>query len=458
MHLETETMILANLVNNEEFARKTLPFLLADYFEDRGNKETYIRVVDHYAKYNKAPTKTEISICLDNENIHEKVYEDIQNTLGHVYKKPDDVDIDWLLNTTEKFCQTRAIHNAIMESIHIIDGEDKNRDTGAIPDLLKSALGVSFDRSIGHTYIDDWESRFDSYSRVEEKVGFDIDRLNLITGGGFSKKTLNVFLGGTGVGKTLVMCHLAATNLFQGKNVLYITMEMSEEKIAERIDANLLDERIQDLKGLPKKIYEKRIDKLRKKTLGNLIIKEYPTSSVGAGHFRHLLSELGLKKNFKPDIIYIDYLNLCVSMRYKNNGNINSYNYVKSVAEELRGLAVEFKVPLVTATQTNREGYGSSNPDLTNTSECIFVDEEVTLVDGTTKKIGDVRLGDQITAQDGYKTVMLVHHKKVKPCYQITTKSGKKIIVSEDHVFPTARGRVAIKDGLGVGDKLNTLA
>jgi replicative DNA helicase len=283
--------------------------------------------------------------------------------------EPEPVTMDWLLESTESFCQERAVFNAVMDSIAILDGKDKNRTKNSIPEILSEALGVSFDSHIGHDFIEDFEERYDYYHRVEEKVAFDLELFNKITRGGLSRKSLNIILAGTGVGKTLAMCHFAAANLTMGKNVLYITMEMAEEKIAERIDANLLNVASEDLQQLPKEMYQNKIARLRSKTQGKLIIKEYPTASAHAGHIRHLLNELNLKRNFVPDIIYIDYLNICCSSRIKPGSNVNSYSYIKSIAEELRGLAVEKNVPIVSATQTTRSGYTSSDPGLEDTSE-----------------------------------------------------------------------------------------
>jgi replicative DNA helicase len=289
--------------------------------------------------------------------------------LVHNLVEPEPITIDWLLESTESFCQERAVYNAVMDSISILDGKDKNRTKNSIPEILSEALGVSFDSHIGHDFIDDFSERYDYYHRVEEKLPFDLELMNKITRGGLSRKSLNIILAGTGVGKTLAMCHFAAANLAMGKNVLYITMEMAEEKIAERIDANLLNVASEDLQKLPREMYESKIARLKAKTAGKLIIKEYPTASAHAGHFRHVLNELNLKRNFVPDIIYIDYLNICCSSRIKTGSNVNSYTYIKSIAEELRGLAVERNLPIVSATQTTRSGFSNSDPGLEDTSE-----------------------------------------------------------------------------------------
>ena len=308
-----------------------------------------------------------LGITLNEDSLNEQVFEGCVEYLSNLEKS--DTDEEWLLDKTEEFCQEKAVYNAIMESIGIIDGRDKEKTKGAIPEILSKALSVSFDSSIGHDWIEDFQSRYEFYHKVEERIPFDLEYLNAITKGGLPSKTLTCILAGTGVGKSLAMCHFAANNLMDNKKVLYITMEMAEERISERIDANLLDCSLDDLKDLPFKLYEKKVERIRSKTEGKLIVKEYPTASAGAGHFRHLLNELRLKRNFVPDIIYIDYLNICASSRMKYGSNVNTYMMIKSIAEELRGLAVEKNVPIVTATQTTRGGYTNSDPGLEDTSE-----------------------------------------------------------------------------------------
>lgn len=367
--MRIETTVLRHLIHDEDFARKVLPFVSDKYFGDATERLVYSRIAQFMEKYNSLPSREALSIEIEGsknlgEKEHQAAVEAIQGLTA-----PDPVDKAWLLDATEKFCQERAIYNAIMDSISILDGKDKDRGKGSIPEILSNALGVSFDTHIGHDLIDDFAERYDFYHRVEEKVPFDLELMNKITRGGLSRKSLNIILAGTGVGKSLAMCHMAAANMMLGKNVLYITMEMAEEKIAERIDANLLNVAIPDLQSLPRDLYEKKIAGIRAKTTGKLIIKEYPTASAHAGHFRHLLNELNLKRSFVPDIIYIDYLNICMSSRIKTGSNVNSYTYVKAIAEELRGLAVERNVPIVSATQTTRSGYSSSDVDLTDTSE-----------------------------------------------------------------------------------------
>lgn len=367
--MRIEQTILRHLVHKENFTRKALPFLRDEYFSDSSERLIYHRINEFVQKYNDIPSREALEIDLEQiKNLSEDQYSgcvDIIKTL----EEPEPVDEQWLIDETERFCQDRAIYNAIMDSIGIIDGKDKEKTKGNIPEILTSALAVSFDSHIGHDFLEDYEDRFDFYHRVEERIPFDLEQLNNITRGGLPRKSLNIILAGTGVGKTLAMCHMAASNLVLGKNVLYITMEMAEEKIAERIDANLLNVAVDELAELPRDSYEKKVERVRNKTVGKLIIKEFPTASAHVGHLRHLLNELQLKRSFVPDIIYIDYLNICLSARIKAGANVNSYTYVKSIAEELRGLAVEKNLPIVSATQTTRTGYSNSDPGLEDTSE-----------------------------------------------------------------------------------------
>ena len=365
---KVEFLILRNLLHNEEYVRKVIPFIKAEYFEDPNQKIVFQEILSFVEEYNQ-PTTKEV-LCIEVEK-RKDVNEDSFKQLIHLIECLDDVPVEfgWLVDTTEKWCRDRAIYLALMESIHIADGEDEKKNRDSIPSILSDALSVSFDTHIGHDYLLDYEQRYESYHRKEEKIEFDLEYFNKITKGGLPNKTLNIALAGTGVGKSLFMCHVASSVLLQGRNVLYITLEMAEERIAERIDANLLNVPIQDIGDLPKSMFESRVNSLAKKTQGSLIIKEYPTASAHAGHFKSLLSELALKKSFRPDIIFIDYLNICSSSRFRGGSNVNSYTLVKSIAEELRGLAVEFNVPIVSATQTTRSGYGSSDVELTDTSE-----------------------------------------------------------------------------------------
>jgi replicative DNA helicase len=365
---KVEILILRNLLYNEEYLRKVIPFIKPDYFEDPHQKIVFEEVRNFVDQYNEQATKEVLCIEVEKrQDINDTSFQEITKIIS--YLEDVSTDFAWLIDTTEKWCRDRAIYLALMESIALADGKDSEKDRGAIPSILSDALAVSFDNHIGHDYLSDYEERYESYHRKEDKIPFDLEYLNKITKGGIPNKTLNIALAGTGVGKSLFMCHVAASALLGGKNVLYITLEMAEEKIAERIDANLLNVPIQEIGDLPKVMFEDKVTKLAQKTQGTLIIKEYPTASAHSGHFRSLLNELALKKSFRPDIIFIDYLNICASSRYRQGGTVNSYSYIKSIAEELRGLAVEANVPIVSATQTTRSGYGSSDVDLTDTSE-----------------------------------------------------------------------------------------
>jgi len=589
-----ETTILSNLIHNEEYSRKVIPFLKKEYFADRVEAIVSEELLKFFAEFNKPATKEILSIQVSNRrDINSNELIEAEKLIAVLDKT--DINENWILRETEVFVKERAVYIAILASIGIIEGKDKQYTPEAIPSILSEALGITFDSSVGHDYIADANDRFEFYRKTEEKLAFDIELLNKITNGGLSKKSLNVLLAGcvhpetniyvklndenhvitirigqikellesgnritvdspdgfvpillfvdkgewneyvlilesgvevrvnenhlfetdigwqyakdlinipnqlyltkggilihgnvrktgklipivdiqvdhdnhryytnsvsshnTGVGKSLVMCHMASANISNNKNVLYITMEMSEERIAERIDANLLNLGMHELKTVEYDIFNSRIQKLKKKTTGTLIVKEYPTSGAHAGHFRALIEELKIKKDFIPDVIYIDYLNICSSQRMKFGAGVNSYSYIKSIAEELRGLAVENNVPIVSATQANRESINSSDLDLTSTSECIWVGEQVKLLDGTLKRIGDIVPGDQITANDVFKTVMFVHHEKPKECVKITLKSGKTIIVSKDHVFPSNTGRKSVNMDLSVGDLLKS--
>ena len=369
--MKLEQTILKNLIYNDEYLRKVLPFIKTDYFTDRTDRTIFNEISKFVEDYNSTPTIEALELAVkERRNLSDDEVEKCETCLQEIVKfKDEQSKIDWLVDKTEKFCQEKAIYNAVLGSISILDGKDKTQDKGSIPKLLSDALAVSFDNSVGHDYLENSDERFEFYHRKEERIPFDLEYFNKITKGGLPVKTLNIALAGTGVGKSLFMCHVAAGCLSQGKNVLYITLEMAEEKIAERIDANLLNVTVDELQELPKESYEKKIHKLKGNVKGRLIIKEYPTSSAGSNHFRHLLNELKIKKNFIPDVIYIDYLNICMSSRLKLGSSINSYLYVKAIAEELRGLAVEFNVPIISATQTNREGFASSDPGLENTSE-----------------------------------------------------------------------------------------
>ena len=363
-----ETTVLRNLIYNEEFSRKVIPFIQPDYFEQRSEKVVFEEITKFIVKYGSAITIEALNIETDNRtDLTEAEVKEVRDINNSLEDKP--ADYQWLMDTTEKWCRDRAIYLALMESIALADGQDDAKGRDAIPTILSDALAVSFDNHIGHDYLEDYEERYELYHKKEDKIQFDLEFFNKITKGGIPNKTLNIALAGTGVGKSLFMCHVASSVLLQNKNVLYITLEMAEEKIAERIDANLLNVPIQDITELPRPMFENKVVSLSKKTQGNLIIKEYPTASAHSGHFKTLLNELALKKSFRPDIIFVDYLNICASSRYKANSGVNSYSYIKAIAEELRGLAVEANLPIVSATQTTRSGFASSDVDLTDTSE-----------------------------------------------------------------------------------------
>ena len=371
MSTQTQTIertTLTNLIYNEDYTRKVLPFIKPEYFANRNERVVFEEIEKFLDKYNSLPTKETLTIGIDNrKDITDEEYKKVVDIISSLDKT--DVDLQWLHDETEKFCKDKAIYNAVLDGIKIIDGKDKDRTPEAIPSILSDALAVSFDLSVGHDYVEDGLDRYDFYHKKEIKIPFDLDYFNKITKGGLPQKTLNIALAGTGVGKSLFMCHMAASTLMQGKNVLYITLEMAEERIAERIDANLMDVSMEELHELPKTMFTDKVDQIRSKTEGKLIIKEYPTASANSAHFRGLIKELAIKKSFNPDIIFIDYLNICASSRFKGAQNVNSYSYIKSVAEELRGLAVECNVPIMSATQTTRGGFTSTDIGLEDTSE-----------------------------------------------------------------------------------------
>ena len=363
-----EFLVLKNLLHNEEFLRKVIPFIKPEYFQDTNQKVVFEEISDFVNQYNETPTQEVLSIEIEKRtDVTEQSFKELVQLVSCL--EPEPQEFEWLCDTTEKWCKERAIYLALMESIQIADGQDDKKVPDAIPSILSDALSVSFDNHVGHDYLNDYQERYELYHKRENRIEFDLDFFNKITKGGLPNKTLNIALAGTGVGKSLFMCHMASATLLQNKNVLYITMEMAEEKIAERIDANLLNVNIQDIVELPHHTFETKVNNLSQKTQGTLIIKEYPTASAHSGHFKSLLNELALKKSFRPDIIFIDYLNICASSRYRAGSNVNSYTVIKSIAEELRGLACEANVPIVSATQTTRSGYGSSDVELTDTSE-----------------------------------------------------------------------------------------
>ena len=362
-----ETTILSNLVYDEEYIRKVIPFLKEEYFQDGIEKVIFQTIWAYAEKYKSNPTLEALVIDVQDKALNEEQYKKSVDYLSEIEKTP--MDLDWLTDQTEKWCQEKAIYNAVLNSIQIIDGKVKDQTPDALPGILSEALSVSFDKHIGHDYMEQSADRYEFYHAKEEKIPFDLDFFNRITKGGLPNKTLNIALAGTGVGKSLFMCHVAASTLMQGKNVLYITLEMAEEKIAERIDANLMNITMDDMHDLPRHMYENRFEKIQKKTTGNLIVKEYPTASAHCGHFRALFNELALKKDFKPDLVFVDYINICASSRFRAGANVNSYTYIKAIAEEMRGLAVEYNLPIMSATQTTRTGFVSTDVGLEDTSE-----------------------------------------------------------------------------------------
>lgn len=456
-----ETTIISNLIYNVEFSRKVYPYIKEEYFDDPGIKKIFSSYSEYVDKYNEPPSLEALKITLDNrKDLNEQLYKDILNSISEL-KLDNNTNKEWLLDQTEKFCQDKDLYNSVRKAIIILDGKDKELDKGAIPKLLSDSLGISFDTAIGHDFLEDFDERYEFYHRKEERLEFDIAMMNRITKGGLPRKSLTLLLASTGGGKSLFKCHVAANAMMLGKNVLYITMELAEEMVAQRIDANLLDITLEELVELPKEVYTKRINRIKDKTIGKLIIKEYPNGSAHSGHFRHMINELKLKKNFIPDLICIDYLNICASSRIKGAAAANSYTLVKSIAEEIRGLAMEFNVPILSSSQFNRGAYGgNSDPDLSNTSECIYIEEQVETITGI-KKMFELVPGNKIISNDGTKVVTMVHHPKKKKCVKITLKSGKTIIISKEHIFPakTSDGvvkRISISDGLKVGDSLNS--
>jgi replicative DNA helicase len=434
---KVEFLILRNLLHNEKYIRKVIPFIKSEYFEDQNQKIVFEEILSFVQEYNQPATKEVLCIEVEKRtDINEQSFKEIAQIISCLEDVP--TEFNWLIDTTEKWCRDRAIYLALMESIHIADGNDEKKNRDSIPSILSDALAVSFDNHVGHDYLEDYEQRYESYHKKEDKIEFDLEYFNKITKGGLPNKTLNIALAGTGVGKSLFMCHVASSVLLQGRNVLYITLEMAEERIAERIDANLLNVPIQDIADLPKQMFENKVTNLAKKTQGTLIIKEYPTASAHSGHFKSLLNELALKKSFKPDIIFIDYLNICSSSRFKGGSNVNSYTLVKSIAEELRGLAVEFNVPIVSATQTTRSGY------------CLDLKTQVQTPQGM-KELSNIQVGDLVLSNTGYNEVLNVFPKSKKKSYKITLEDGKEIICSEEHLFPTQNGEVNIKEGLKEG-------
>jgi hypothetical protein len=442
MENNLQKLVLQTFINDEGYCRKAMPHVKPEYFEG-GERVAYELMLEFILKYNKLPTTPALMIelerstngSLETRNQAAEILTDLQ--------KPEKVDLDWLLHQTEKWCQERSVFLAVMESIAIIDGKRKDVAPGMIPNILQKALSVTFDTNVGHDYLENAPQRYEYYHKKESRLPFDIEMLNSITRGGVPKKTLNIVMAGVNVGKSLVMCHLAASYLSQGKNVLYITLEMSEERIAERIDANLFDVTLDQIEALPRDVFDSKVKKIAAKTQGKLIIKEYPTAAGHSGHFRALLNELKMKKNFIPEIIFIDYIGICSSARVKGlSGSVNTNSFVKAVSEELRGLAIEFNVPIWTATQVNRSGM------------CLDLNTMVVNEKNEILPIKDIKIGDYVLSSNGnYNRVLNIFPITKKKMFRIRTKSGKEIISSEDHLFPTYNGNEkTIKSGLKVGD------
>jgi replicative DNA helicase len=394
-----EQVLLNNLVHNEDFTRKTLPFIKSDYFHDKSERVVFEIIDEYYTKFNSAPTKSSLLVELGNkDNLNEQDFGSARQVVEYMTKENVDSE-EWLLQTTEKFCQEKALFNAVRKAIHIMDDPESSEGTGTLPQLFTDALSVGFDTNIGHEYLENFEERFENYRKKISKIPFAIELLNNITKGGLANKTLNIIMAGTNVGKSLIMCDWAASHLTMGYNVLYVTLEMSEEEVSRRIDGNLLDIALDDLETIDVSVLKKRADKVKAKAKSRLIVKEFPTASAHAGNIRHLLNELRIKKNFKPDIIYVDYLNICASSRFKNLSSVNSYTLVKSIAEELRGLAVEFGVPIVSATQTTRSGYASSDLELGDTSESFGLPATADLMLGVMETEELAELGQYLFKQ-----------------------------------------------------------
>jgi len=431
-----EILIIKNLFFNEPYTREVLPFIMPEYFSDEAERTLVTKIKTFITNFNHLPTREAIIIQVSNDTKLSQPTEDKIREIVSNLNNDEKSDPKFLIEESQKFCQQKALVNAVYSTVDIL--EDPKKEKGIIPKLLSDALAVSFDPSVGHSYLDDADARFETYHKTEEKFPFDLSYFNKITRGGVPRKTLNVILAGTAVGKSLAMCHMAGSYLMSGKDVLYITLEMAQERIAERIDANLLNVSMQDLASLPKDLYDKKIAAIKSKTVGRFFIKEYPTATASATNFRALLNELALKKSFRPDVIFVDYLNIATSSRLGNNQTVNSYTYVKSIAEELRGMAVEFNVPIWTATQTNR---------------CLTLDSSIITKKGTLP-LGDIKVGDSVLSDVGWNNVLRVYPIEKQKTYLIKTKSGKTIKCSARHLFPSSGGLLSIDSGLKIGDGL----
>lgn len=440
--MKLERTILANLISNDEYRRKVIPFIKSEYFIDPNQKMIFDSLNEYFTAYNNAPSKAAMEIKIDSLSTNEQTHKDLLQELGDIYDLPCKETMQWLVDQTEQFCKNKALYNAIFESIEIIDEKSQSKKSkNAIPEILKEALSVSFDSNVGHSYFDDVTKRYEFYHRKEEKYPFDIELLNQITNGGVNAKTLNLVLAPSGGCKSIFLCHVAACYLQQSRDVLYITCEMSEERIAERIDANLLDVNVSDLVHISQKTFENRIDRLKQTCKGKLIIKEYPTATANVMHFRHLLDELKMKNNFVPEVIIIDYLGICCSARFKASSGANSYTIVKAIAEEVRGLAVERNVPIWSAAQLNR---------------CLVEDTLVYCESKGIIPIKDLCIKDKVLGNSGYNEVLKIYN-EVQEIYEIELESGKKIRCSKNHLFPVENTLYSIQTGLKVGMNLNVL-
>lgn len=450
--MSVEIQVLRGLLCDEKYLRKVMPFIKHEYFSREAN--IVFSLISNFAtKYNKLPNLEALGVELELKKLNESDFDASVDILESI-STSDDCAHEWLVDKTEEWIKERALHIALFKSVEIVDGDDKEHSPHHIPELLKDALNICFDPNVGHDYINSAEERHEYYTNPENKIEFGIKAFNDLTNGGVTKKSLTAYLAGTGIGKTVMMCSESAYHLINNRNVLYVTFEMAEELIAKRIDANLMNIDINKFETIEKDKFMGRMSRINEKTQGQLIVKEYPTGSAHAGHIRALLEELKMKKNFIPDIVYFDYLGIAASSRYRG-GSENSYGYVKAIAEEFRGLAVEYDFAGFTGHQTNRSGYNTTDLDMTATADCLAPETEVICPDGK-KQLKDVEVGDRVLGSDGFVTVSIVHHPKTKKVYKIKTKSGKTITCSADHVFPTEEGRISINSGLQKGHKLKT--
>jgi replicative DNA helicase len=454
--MRKEEIILSALTKDFDYAKKVIPHIQPEFFQDSKEKNIYKLIEQFFSAYGKLPTKDVLSLQLEElENIPESEFDDTKSVLKSAFTDVYEYDSQWLIDETERFCKDRAVYNAIMQAVLIINGDDKKHTEGQIPGLLQTALSISFDHAIGHDYFTDAQHRFEFYSMKESRIPCSIDLLNKVTTGGIPRKTLNMFVAQPKGGKSLAMCSMAADYLRSGLNVLYITLELAEERVAERIDANLFSVPIFEIKNLDEKVFMDKISQIQSKTHGRLKIKEYPTKSASATNFKVLIDDLVLRENFTPDVVFVDYLGITASSQYKNAPGVNSYTYQKAVSEELRALAVEYNLVMWTALQTNRSGYNTSDFDIDSISDCIHPDSMIITERGR-KPISEVALGERILSSDGWVTVITKHCPKIKKSYRIKTKSGKEIICSAEHIFPSSSGRKSISSGLVPGDKLKT--